>query len=56
MSERIFKALQGLEIIKLKRKGKENRPIALYESIVFDLPVIPSRKPLLKDRVTEIER
>jgi len=39
-------ALQGLEIIKLKKEGKEIRPIALYERIVFDLPVLPSHKPL----------
>jgi predicted transcriptional regulator len=31
--------LAGLEIIRLKKEGKEIRPIALYERIVFDLPV-----------------
>ncbi|CAI2164792.1 1556_t:CDS:2 [Funneliformis geosporum] len=35
-------ALQGLEIIKLKKVGKEIRPIALYDRLVFDFPVIPT--------------
>ncbi|CAG8535701.1 1577_t:CDS:2, partial [Cetraspora pellucida] len=32
-------ALAGLEIIRLKKEGKEIRPVALYERAVFDLPV-----------------
>jgi len=34
-----IKSLEGLTIIKLKKEGKETRPIALYDRIVFDLPV-----------------
>ena len=34
-----IQALEGLKIIKLKEEGKETRPIALYDRIVFDLPV-----------------
>jgi len=34
-----IRALERLEIIKLKKKGKETRPIALYDRLVFDLPV-----------------
>lgn len=45
-----IRALEGLEIVKLKKEGKEVRPIALYERIVFDLPVIPSRKLLENSR------
>ena len=33
------RALERLEIIKLKKEGKEIKPIALYDRIVFDLPV-----------------
>lgn len=36
-------ALAGLEIIRLKKEGKEIRPIALYDRIVFDLPVLVSK-------------
>jgi predicted transcriptional regulator len=31
-----IRALEGLEIIKLKKIGKEIKPIALYNQIVFD--------------------
>ncbi|CAG8525990.1 24632_t:CDS:2 [Racocetra persica] len=34
-----IQALAGLEIVRLKKEGKEIRPIALYERVVFDLPV-----------------
>ena len=30
-------SLQSLEIIKLKKQGKEIQPIALYDRIIFDL-------------------
>lgn len=33
-------ALQGLEIIKLKKEGKEIRPVALYEKITFDFSAL----------------
>jgi predicted transcriptional regulator len=33
------RALEGLKIIKLKKEGKEIKPIALYDRLVFDLPV-----------------
>jgi len=32
--------LQGLEIIKLKKVGKEIQPIALYEKITFDFSAL----------------
>jgi len=32
--------LQGLEIIKLKKAGKEIQPIALYEKITFDFSAL----------------
>ena len=35
-----IQALQGLTIVKLKKEGKEIKPIALYDRIVFDLPVL----------------
>ncbi|CAG8738945.1 2232_t:CDS:1, partial [Cetraspora pellucida] len=38
-----IQALQGLEIIKLKKVGKEIKPIALYEQITFDFSAV--RKP-----------
>ena len=31
--------LEGMGIIELKKEGKEIKPIALYDRIVFDLPV-----------------
>src|SRR4051794_1743384 len=31
-----LRALQSLEIIKLKKVGSETKPIALYEKITFD--------------------
>ena len=34
-----IQVLSSLEIIKLKKMGKEIKPIALYKRIVFDLPV-----------------
>jgi hypothetical protein len=33
-------ALQSLEIIKLKKVGKEIQPIALYEKITFDFSAL----------------
>ena len=32
------KILEGMGIIELKKSGKEIKPIALYDRIVFDLP------------------
>ena len=37
-------ALQGLEIIKLKKVGKEIRPVALYDQITFDFSL--AKKPV----------
>ncbi|CFW92738.1 protein of unknown function [endosymbiont DhMRE of Dentiscutata heterogama] len=44
-----IQALQGLEIIKLKKVGKEIQPIALYEQITFDFSAVrkPSATPSL---------
>ncbi|CAG8456169.1 911_t:CDS:2 [Cetraspora pellucida] len=44
-----IQALQGLEIIKLKKVGKEIKPIALYEQITFDFSAVrkPSTTPSL---------
>jgi predicted transcriptional regulator len=37
---RDIQALNGLKIIKLKKEGKEIRPIALYEKIIIEFPII----------------
>lgn len=40
-----IRALEGLGIIKLKKVGKEIKPVALYDRIVFDLPVKETHSP-----------
>jgi len=47
-----IQTLQGLEIIKLKKEGKEIRPIALYDRIVFDLPVLVNKEPRAEMRLS----
>jgi predicted transcriptional regulator len=43
-------ALVGLGIIQLEKNGKQNKPIALYDRIVFDLPIRE-----LSDRIRMVE-
>jgi predicted transcriptional regulator len=43
--------LASCKIIELKKKGKETRPIALYDQIVVDFPILIS-----KEENTEISR
>lgn len=37
-------ALNSLRVIKLKKEGKEIRPIALYEKIIIEFPIVNIRE------------
>ena len=41
---RDVQALNSLRIIKLKKEGKEIKPIALYEKINIELPIVSPEK------------
>lgn len=41
---RDIQALNSLGIIKLKKEGKEIKPIALYEKITIELPIVNQEK------------
>ena len=47
-----IQALQGLTIVKLKKEGKEIRPISLYDRIVFDLPVLINKESRSEIRIS----
>lgn len=46
---RDIQALNGLKIIKLKKEGKEIRPIALYEKIIIEFPIMDIGKEKYSD-------
>jgi predicted transcriptional regulator len=41
---RDVQALNSLRVIKLKKEGKEIKPIALYEKITIELPIVSPEK------------
>jgi predicted transcriptional regulator len=45
-----LRALESLEIVKLKKEGKETRPVALYEKITLDFSSL--KKPVLPPTVS----